>query len=48
MGDEILMWREGLEKVEKVVGEGEGRIKGNMEVVEGWVRELEGRMDKLG
>ena len=46
--EEIREWREGLEKVEKVVGEGAGRMKENAAVLEGWVRELEGRADKLG
>lgn len=48
MGEELRSWREGLEKVEGVMREGEERMKGNMSVVEGWVRELEGRVKKLG
>ena len=48
MGEEIRSWREGLEKVEEVVRSGEVRMKGNMGVVETWVKELEGRMKALG
>ncbi|MCJ1402595.1 hypothetical protein MMC11_005815 [Xylographa trunciseda] len=47
MGTEIREWREGLERVEGLMGDGEGRMKGNMGVVEGWVRELEERARKL-
>ena len=46
--EEIRGWREGLEKAEKAVGEGGGRMKENAAVVEGWVRDLEGRREKLG
>jgi len=48
MAEELRSWREGLEKVEGVMQQGEERMKGNMGVVEGWVRELEGRVKKLG
>lgn len=41
MGGEIERWREALGKVEVVVAESEGRVNGNMETVEGWVRVLE-------
>ncbi|MCJ1380347.1 hypothetical protein MMC17_003450 [Xylographa soralifera] len=47
MGKEIREWREGLERVEELMAEGEGRTRGNMGVVEGWVRELEERAGKL-
>jgi len=47
MKEELRGWREGLEMVERAVGEGEGRMKGNTAVVEGWVQELEGRVEKL-
>ncbi|MCJ1437539.1 hypothetical protein MMC27_006926 [Xylographa pallens] len=47
MGKEIREWREGLERVEGLMAEGEGRTRGNMGVVEGWVRELEERARKL-
>lgn len=48
MGEELRSWKEGLEKVEGVMREGEERTKGNMGVVEEWVRELEERVKKLG
>ncbi|MCJ1242958.1 hypothetical protein MMC30_000154 [Trapelia coarctata] len=48
MAEELRSWREGLEKVEGVMRQGEERMKGNMGAVEGWVRELEGRVKKLG
>ncbi|MCJ1283788.1 hypothetical protein MMC26_003119 [Xylographa opegraphella] len=47
MGKEIREWREGLERVEGLMAEGEGRTRENMGVVEGWVRELEERAKKL-
>jgi nuclear migration protein JNM1 len=48
MDAELKAWREGLEKLEETVreaGESNGR---NGKVVEGWVRELEGRMKAVG
>ena len=47
MGKEIREWKEGLERVEGLIAEGEGRTRGNMRVVEGWVKELEDRARKL-
>lgn len=47
MAQEIGMWRGGLEKVESAMREGEDKMGGNMKVVEGWVRELEGKMERL-
>ena len=44
---ELQGWREGLEKVEHAMKEGEKTVKVNTETVESWVRELEGRMRKL-
>jgi nuclear migration protein JNM1 len=47
MGAEIEKWREGLEKVELAVKNGE-RVGGeNAKVVEGWVRDLEQRLKRL-
>jgi nuclear migration protein JNM1 len=47
MGREIEKWRVGLERVEEAVREGE-RVGGeNVKTVEGWVRELEGRVKAL-
>ncbi|KAK5112472.1 hypothetical protein LTR62_004229 [Meristemomyces frigidus] len=47
MDEEVAEWRKGLERVEEAVreaGEGNGR---NALVVQGWVRELEGRVRGL-
>jgi nuclear migration protein JNM1 len=48
MESELKAWREGLEKVEQAVGEASEANGRNGKVVEAWVRELEGRMKKLG
>lgn len=48
MKQELQGWREGLEKVEGAMVEGEKTMKGNTEMVEGWVKELEERMRNLG
>ena len=48
MEEEIKGWREGLEKVEKAMAHGEQTMIGNTKLVEGWVKELEDRMQKLG
>ena len=45
---EIGEWRAGLERVEGAVREGGKGMRENAEVVEGWVRELEGRVRGLG
>lgn len=47
MGEELKSWREGLEKVEKAVEQGERTMMGNAMLVEAWVKELEDRMRKL-
>ncbi|KAK3178901.1 hypothetical protein OEA41_001038 [Lepraria neglecta] len=47
MKEELQGWREGLEKVEKAMESGEQTMKGNTDMVEGWVKELEERMRKL-
>jgi nuclear migration protein JNM1 len=47
MAADIKKWREGLEKVEEALKQGETTTGGNMKVVEGWVKELEAKMDKL-
>ena len=44
---ELQAWREGLEKVENAMKQGEQTVKGNTETVEGWVKELEERMRNL-
>ncbi|KLU85310.1 hypothetical protein MAPG_04338 [Magnaporthiopsis poae ATCC 64411] len=44
---EIKQWREGLEKVEAAMREGETSMEGNAKAMEGWVTELEQRIAKL-
>ncbi|EMC95430.1 hypothetical protein BAUCODRAFT_541495 [Baudoinia panamericana UAMH 10762] len=44
---EIKAWREGLERVERAVGEASESNGRNGKVVEGWVKELEERMNGL-
>jgi len=46
MSEELGTWREGLERVEKAVRRGGEVSDGNMEVVEGWVRDLERRVEE--
>ena len=47
MAEDIRSWREGLEKVEAVMKQGELRITENTKEVEVWVKELEERLEKL-
>jgi nuclear migration protein JNM1 len=47
MASDIKQWREGLEKIEGAMKEGETAMSGNMKVVEGWVKELEAKMAQL-
>jgi len=47
MKQELQGWREGLEKVETAMQEGEQTMKGNTETIEAWVKELEDRIRKL-
>ena len=44
---ELQGWREGLEKVENAMKQGEQTVKENTETVESWVTELEERMQKF-
>lgn len=44
---EVERWEKALEKVEGVMRESEGTIKSNMDHVEGWVKELEDKMQKV-
>ncbi|KAL8645622.1 MAG: hypothetical protein Q9226_007215, partial [Calogaya cf. arnoldii] len=46
MAEEIKEWREGLEKVEMAMQHGETSMRENMGVVDGWVKELESRIQK--
>ncbi|TGJ84306.1 hypothetical protein E0Z10_g4466 [Xylaria hypoxylon] len=47
MASDIEEWREGLEKIEEVMSEGETSLSGNMKVIEGWVKGLEAKMAQL-
>ena len=47
MEEEIRKWREGLEKVEKKLGQVEGVMKGNVDVVGERLRGLEDRVGRL-
>ena len=47
MAEDIKKWREGLEKVEEAMKQGETVMGGNMKIVQGWVKELEGKMEKI-
>ncbi|KIW92020.1 uncharacterized protein Z519_07002 [Cladophialophora bantiana CBS 173.52] len=47
MKEEIAKWREAVETVEKGMGELEGVMKENVEVIGGRVREVEARVDRL-
>ncbi|KAI0846790.1 Dynamitin-domain-containing protein [Daldinia vernicosa] len=47
MAADIKQWREGLEKIETVMGEGGATMTANMKVVEGWVKDLEAKVAGL-
>ncbi|KAH8434888.1 dynactin subunit 2 [Aspergillus melleus] len=47
MAREIEQWREGLRVVEEKMGQGEAALKSNVELVEPWVKDLEGRLERL-
>lgn len=47
MAGDIKKWREGLEKLEEALKKNETTMGGNMKVVEGWVKELEAKMEQL-
>jgi nuclear migration protein JNM1 len=47
MAADIHQWRDGLEKVEAAMQQGEAAMAGNVKVVEGWVKELEAKIAKL-
>lgn len=48
MAQELKIWREGLETVERKVKEGENTMAKNTTVVETWVKELEDRVNTFG
>ncbi|KAK4129279.1 hypothetical protein N657DRAFT_561971 [Parathielavia appendiculata] len=47
MAGEIRQWREGLEKVEAAVRAGDATMAKNVDVMSGWVKDLEEKMSKL-
>ncbi|KAK4449248.1 Dynamitin-domain-containing protein [Podospora aff. communis PSN243] len=47
MASDIQQWREGLEKVEAAMRDGDTTMEKNMEVMSKWVRDIEGKMSKL-
>ncbi|ROT35281.1 hypothetical protein SODALDRAFT_284115 [Sodiomyces alkalinus F11] len=47
MAADMKLWREGLEKVEESIQQGDAAMSGNMKVMEGWIKDLEARMAKL-
>lgn len=47
MTAEIKLWRDGVEKLEGTIRNGDNTMKNNMKTMEGWVKELEVRMEKL-
>lgn len=48
MSGEIKSWKEGLDKIEQVMKDGEQTMGGNMNTIEGWIKQLEERMTKMG
>lgn len=47
MAEDLKSWREGLQKVEMAMKQGEQTAIANAKMVEGWVKELEDRMQRL-
>jgi nuclear migration protein JNM1 len=47
MTAELKQWRTGLETMESTMAKGDDTVKGNMQVMEGWIKDLEERMDQL-
>lgn len=47
MAGELKQWKEGLEKVEHAMKDGDSLMKENVKVMEGWIKELEARAAKL-
>lgn len=47
MASDIRQWREGLEKIEAAIKDGEVSMGNNTKVVEGWVKDLEEKMARL-
>ncbi|KAJ4421229.1 hypothetical protein N0V82_003861 [Gnomoniopsis sp. IMI 355080] len=47
MASDIKQWRDGLEKIEGAIKDGESSMGNNTKIVEGWVKDLEEKMAKL-
>ncbi|ETS87097.1 hypothetical protein PFICI_00925 [Pestalotiopsis fici W106-1] len=47
MAEDIIQWREGLDKIETAIKASDSSMNGNMEVIDGWVKGLEARLSKL-
>ncbi|KYK56022.1 dynactin subunit [Drechmeria coniospora] len=47
MAAELKQWKDGLDKIQGAMIDGDSVVKGNMKVMEEWVKELEERMVKL-
>jgi nuclear migration protein JNM1 len=47
MATDIKQWREGLEKIEGAMKEGDESMNANKKVIEGWVQDLEAKVAKL-
>lgn len=47
MAGELKQWRDGIEKMEGAMRNGDAAVKDNVNVMEGWVKDLEERMAKL-
>ncbi|KAI1399661.1 Dynamitin-domain-containing protein [Hypoxylon fuscum] len=47
MAADIKQWRDGLEKIETAMSEGDTAMTANMKVVEGWVKDLEAKVATL-
>ncbi|KAJ8122480.1 hypothetical protein ONZ43_g1337 [Nemania bipapillata] len=47
MASDLKQWREGLEKIEQAMSEGETSMSENTKVIEGWVKDLEAKMAQL-
>jgi nuclear migration protein JNM1 len=47
MSEDIKKWRDGLQKMEEVMKNGQNVMTGNMKLVEGWVKDLEQKLQKL-
>ncbi len=47
MTEELKEWKDGLEKVERAMQAGEQSLKDNVGVVDGWVKDLENRLQNI-